>query len=439
MTPDSRQVYEEGLYVPLMRFAADGKVNATLIEIVEGNVREPVQVVGDLYSLAACNDVGSRRLVAMMDEFEIESLDRLGGHILEKSRAASLELIGKLKPGVYHNTMRVDGYDKPIDLVAKLTIAADGITVDFTGTSGVSGFGINVPACYTEAYTAFGVKCIVAPKVPNNAGSLSVIRVSAPPGSILNALRPAPVATRHVTGQMLPDVVFGCLHQALGGGVPAEGTSCLWNLHAVGGPGAVDVDPAELASASRFSVISFHSGGTGARPGKDGLSATAFPSGVRNVPVEVTEAISPLLVRRKEYRPDSGGPGANRGGLGQVMEVECLDDAPFSVDANYDRIEFPPRGREGGRNGMAGALRLASGGVLRGKGHQTVPRGDRVVIEMPGGGGLGDPRTRPVERVLADVRAGLVTREAAARDYGVVIAADGAIDQRATDTRRAGA
>ncbi len=422
-----------------MRFAAEGKVNDTLIEIVEGNVREPVQVVGDIYSLAACNDVGSRRLVSMMDEFEIASLDRLGSHILEKSRAASLELIGKLKPGVYRNTMRVDGYDKPIDLVAKLTIAAAGIDVDFEGTSGISGFGINVPHCYTEAYTSFGVKCIVAPKVPNNAGSLSVIRVRAPEGSILNALRPAPVATRHVTGQMLPDVVFGCLHQALGGGVPAEGTSCLWNLHAVGGPGAVDVDPAELLKAQRFNVVSFHSGGTGARPGKDGLSATAFPSGVRNVPVEVTEAISPLLVRRKEYRPDSGGPGTNRGGLGQVMEVECLDDAPFSVDANYDRIEFPPRGREGGHAGMAGALRLKSGGTLRGKGHQTVPRGDRVIIEMPGGGGLGDPRQRPVDRVVADVRAGLVTREAAARDYGVVIAADGGLDKTATDARRAGA
>jgi N-methylhydantoinase B len=439
LTPDGRTVYEEGLYVPLMRFAREGTVDQSLIEIVEGNVREPVQVVGDLYSLAACNDVGSRRLVTMMDEFEIESLDRLGAHILEKSRAASLELIGKLKPGTYRNSMRVDGYDKPLDLVATLTISETGIDVDFTGTSGVSGFGINVPHCYTEAYTSFGVKCIVAPKVPNNAGSLSVIRVTAPEGSILNAKRPSPVATRHVTGQMLPDVVFGCLHQALGGGVPAEGTSCLWNLHAVGGPGAVDVDPAELLGATRFNIASFHSGGTGARPGKDGLSATAFPSGVRNVPIEVTEAISPLLVRRKEYRPDSGGAGANRGGLGQVMEVECLDAAPFSVDANYDRILHPPRGREGGHDGMAGGLRLKSGPVLRGKGHQTVPKGDRVIIEMPGGGGLGNPRQRPVEHVVADVRAGLVTREAAARDYGVVIAADGGLDKAATDTRRAGA
>jgi N-methylhydantoinase B len=439
MVPDARNVFEEGLYVPLMRFAAAGKIDQTLIDIVEGNVREPVQVVGDLYALAACNDIGSRRLVAMMDEFDIDTLDRLGAHVLDKSRAASLELIAKLKPGTYRNAMRVDGYDKPIDLVATMTISPRGIDVDYTGTSGLSTFGINVPICYTEAYTAFGVKCIVAPKVPNNAGSLAVIRVSAPEGSILNAKRPAPVATRHVTGQMLPDVVFGCLHQALGGGVPAEGTSCLWNLIAMGGPSAVEADPAEVAHAQPFTVMSFHSGGTGARPGKDGLSATAFPSGVRNVPIEVNEAISPLLIRRKEYRVDSGGPGAHRGGLGQVMEVESLDDAPFAFLANYDRLDHPPRGREGGADGKAGKVYLGSGGVLRGKGQQTVPKGDRVVIEMPGGGGLGDPRHRPVERVLADVRAGLVSREAAARDYGVVIAADGALDRAATDARRSAA
>jgi N-methylhydantoinase B len=186
-------------------------------------------------------------------------------------------------------------------------------------------------------------------------------------------------------------------------------------------------------------IMSFHSGGTGARPGKDGLSATAFPSGVKNVPVEVTESVSSLLIRRKEYRVDSGGPGVSRGGLGQVMVVENRDPAPFSFNANYDRIGHPPRGRDGGGDGLAGAVRLTSGATLRGKGQQTVPRGDRVVIEMPGGGGLGDPRQRPVERVLADVRAGLVSREAAARDYGVVIAADGALDRAATEARRSAA
>ena len=436
--PDARQVYEEGLYVPLMRFATKDGVNETLVDIVKANVREPVQVVGDIYSLAACNDVGGRRLLQMMDEFAIDRLDELGEHILSRSHAASLEAIRKLKKGTYHNRMRVDGYDKPLDLVAALTIADDGIYVDLTGTSGPSAFGINVPFCYTEAYSSFGIKCIVAPKVPNNEGSLSVIKISAPENCILNAKHPLPVQTRHITGQMLPDLMIGCLHEAMGGQVPAEGTSCLWNLFAMGGPGRVDGDPADFINAVTFNVMSFHSGGTGARPGKDGLSATAFPSGVRNVPVEVTEALSPILIRRKEYRIDSGGAGEFRGGLGQVMEVISLDDAPFAISANYDRVDFPPRGRDGGLDGKVGVLRLTSGQKLRGKGQQSIPKGGTLIIEMPGGGGLGDPRKRNAEMVLTDVTLGMVSRDAAAEDYGVVVREDWTIDWPATSAARQG-
>ena len=223
MGPDSRQVYEEGIYIPLMYFARQGKTEEAVLEIIRENVREPTQVIGDLFSLASCNNVGSRRLIAMMDEFGIESFDALSAHILERSRDAMLEAVRKLKPGVYQNEMMADGYDKPVRLAATMTIHHDGIDVDFTGTSGVSAFGINVPFCYCEAYSSFGIKCIVAPKIPNNEGSLSVIRISAPEGSILNAVHPAPVATRHITGQLLPDVMFGCLAKALDGGVPGLG------------------------------------------------------------------------------------------------------------------------------------------------------------------------------------------------------------------------
>ena len=432
MGADARQVYEEGLYIPLMRFAREGKVDETLTDIVAANVREPIQVVGDLYSLATCNEIGCRRLIEMMDEFAIDDLDRLGQHILEKSRQASLEAIRKIKPGDYKFSMRVDGYDKPIDIVATMKIGDSGIDVDFTGTSGVSAFGINVPVCYTEAYASFGVKCIVAPKVPNNEGSLEVIRVTAPEGSILNAKHPAPVAARHVTGQMLPDVMFGCLHQALGGGVPAEGASCLWNLSALGGPGRADGDPADTINATTFTIMSFHAGGTGARPGRDGLSATAFPSGVRNVPVEVNETISPIVIWKKEYRQDSGGAGEFRGGLGQVMEVGTLDTAPFAISAYYDRIDHPPRGRDGGQDGMAGILALESGKKLRGMGQQTIPQKDRLIISMPGGGGLGNPRKRAAASVADDVRQGFISSDAARRDYGVAVNDDGAIDEAET-------
>ncbi|MGB0631487.1 MAG: hydantoinase B/oxoprolinase family protein [Alphaproteobacteria bacterium] len=438
MTSDGRTIYEEGLYIPLMRFAHAGRTDQTLIDIVTANVREPVQVIGDLHSLATCNEIACQRLREMMAEFAIADLDRLGAHILEKSKAAALDAIGKVPPGTYRHQMRIDGLEEPVDLVAEMTVTADGIDVDFTGSSGISSYGINVPLCYTEAYATFGVKCIVAPEVPNNAGSLSTIRISAPEGSILNAVHPAPVSVRHVTGQMLPDVVFGCLHKALGDAVPAEGTSCLWNLYAYGGPGRVEADPRSLADAQPFTVLSFHSGGTGARPGKDGLSATAFPSGVRNVPVEVTEAISPLIVWRKEFRPDSGGAGLYRGGLGQTMELGLLEDAPFAFSALFDRIEHPPRGRDGGGDGAGGAIRLSSGSPLNGKGTQTIPTGERVTIEMPGGGGLGAPAARDVALVAADVRAGMVSVEAARAHYRVAVKKSGEIDPAETEKLRNG-
>ena len=388
--PDGRQVYEEGVYVPIMPLAKRGEMNRSLIDLVKANVREPVQVEGDFYSLAACNEAGGRRLLDMMRDFDIDRLDALGAHVVAQSGTAMLEEIRKLPFGTYENGMRIDGYDKEIDLVAALTIGEDGIDIDFAGTSPISTYGINVPITYTQAYASFGVRCVIGAKVPNNAGSLDPVRVTAPEGSILNAPHPCAVAARHVVGQMLPDVVLGCLQQALGGGVPAEGTSCLWNPMLLGGHGLVG--EADYGEATPFAMNVFHAGGTGARPGKDGLNATAFPSGVRNTPVEINETIAPIVIWKKEYRTDSGGPGRYRGGTGQVMEIGHAEGAPFAISAMFDRVVHPPRGREGGQAGRTGRVRLASGKDLRGKGRQPIPAGDRLIMEMPGGGGLGDPR-----------------------------------------------
>ncbi len=293
MGPDGRQVYEEGLSIPLMALAREGHMNDDLLRVIRANVREPLQVEGDVYALAACNDEGSRRLVEMMEEFDIANLDRLGEHIIETSRQATIEAIGKLKKGSYRNSLTMDGYDRPLTLAAEMTIVGDGIHVDYSGTSPASAFGINVVLNYTTAYTAFGVKCLVAPEVPNNAGSLAPITVSAPEGCLLNAKRPRAVAARHTVGHMLPDVVFGCLHHVLEGGVPAEGASSLWIPQIYGGADVLDELGAEEGRAPPdirpFSTAIFHCGGAGARPGKDGLDVTAFPSGVRTIPVEATE------------------------------------------------------------------------------------------------------------------------------------------------------
>ncbi|MBT4487199.1 MAG: hydantoinase B/oxoprolinase family protein [Rhodospirillaceae bacterium] len=432
---DGRQVYDEGLYLPILPLAKEGVMDEAILEIVRANVREPVQVEGDLYSLMACNEIGCRRLVEMMDEFELAELDALGEYMVEHSHQAMLDEIAKLPKGTYHNSMRIDGYDMPLDLVAALTIADDGIYVDFDGTSGVSNKGINVPITYTQAYASFGVRCLVGSTVPNNAGSLSAVKVTAPEGSILNAPHPCAVAARHVTGQMLPDVVMGALHKAVAGKAPAEGTSCLWNPALMGGHGLVPNE--DFGDATPFAVGLFHTGGAGARPKKDGLSATAFPSGVRNTPVEINESIAPIVVWRKEYRPDSGGPGEYRGGTGQIMEIASAEGAPFAIAATFDRVHHAPRGREGGLDGFTGKIELKSGTALRNKGTQSIPRGDSLHLEMPGGGGYGDPKARDPELVAMDVRDGMVSAAAALDHYGVVLDAKGAVDTAATEKRRA--
>lgn len=435
--PDGRQVFEEGLYIPIIPLAEEGVMNETLMEMVRWNVREPVQVEGDIYSLAACNDIGSRRLIEMMTEFELDSIDELGEHIIENSRRAMLEEIAKLPKGTYENQMQIDGYNDQIDLVATLTIADDGIDIDFTGTSGISEYGINVPITYTEAYASFGVRCVIGSTVPNNAGSLGPVRVTAPEGSLLNAPFPCAVAARHAIGQMLPDVMLGCLHKAVDGIAPAEGTSCLWNPVLYGGHGVAGKVEGE---ASIFTVTLFHNGGTGARPGKDGLSATAFPSGVRNTPVEINEAISPIVIWEKEYRTDSGGAGEHRGGLGQVMRITNKEDAPFVMSSMFDRVGHPARGLKGGADGLAGRVYQTppAGDVIemKAKGRQRVAERNELTMAMPGGGGYGDPKQRDAEKVALDVRDGLVSVEAALADYGVVLAADGAVDGDATRQAR---
>ena len=412
--PDGRQVYEEGLNIPIMPLAKKGEFSESVLQILRANVRNPVEVEGDLYSLASCNDVGGRRLVAMMREFKLENLEELGCHIIGASRDGMLSEIKDLPHGVYKNAMRIDGYEKELDLVCAMTISDNGIDLDFEGTSTKSNFGINVPVTYTEAYATFGVRCVIGSRVPNNAGSLEPIRIHAPVGCILNAPHPAAVTARHVIGQMLPDVVLGCLHHIIPDRIPAEGTSCLWNPVLLGGHGLTDED---YGDATPFAMNTFHSGGTGARPGKDGLDATAFPSGVRNTPVEVNETIAPLIFWKKEYRIDSGGAGAHRGGVGQVMEVSHAQGAPFAINTMFDRVIHPPRGRNGGNNGMTGRLYLKSGTELKGKGRQSIPKGERIVMEMPGGGGLGDPKARDRKAILNDVQNGLVSVEQAQSVY----------------------
>ncbi|MFC1690395.1 hydantoinase B/oxoprolinase family protein, partial [Pseudomonadota bacterium] len=407
-----RQVYEEGLNIPMSHLFRAGELNQTLLEIIRANVRDPRSAEGDLHSLAACNEAGAVSLVETMREFGMSELDQGGQMIMKNSREAMLEEIRRLPFGTWQNSMRIDGYDEPVDLVCALTIGESGIDVDFSGTSPVCGHGINVPLTYTQAYASFGVRCVVGNDVPNNAGSLDVVRVTAPEGCILNAPRPAAVSARHTIGQMLPDVVLGCLEEPLGGHVPAEGASCLYGPVFLGGRGLIQGSKSEP-----FVINAFYAGGAGGRPGKDGLDCTAFPSGVRSTPVEITESTAPLIIWRKEYRPDSGGVGEFRGGVGQIMEFAHAEGEAFAVSKMFDRIDHPPRGRSGGGPGKPARVYTSDGTRLRGMGREIIPAGQSMILETAGGGGRGLPQDRDPEKTKRDIDSGLSSEALQLQDH----------------------
>jgi len=218
--------------------------------------------------------------------------------------------------------------------------------------------------------------------------------------------------------------------------VAAEGSSALWNPPLRGGASVSGQARGNRRVLPDFEIITFNSGGTGARPTLDGLDATAFPSGVRTMPVEATENVAPVIFWRKELREGSGGPGRMRGGMGQVMEIGTKGELEFAVNAVFDRVANAPKGREGGLPGAAGVVALKSGATLRTKGFQIIPDDERLILLLAGGGGMGDPATRDPALVARDVRDGLVSAAAARSQYRVVVGRDGQLDEAATRALR---
>jgi len=413
---DAASVYEEGLYIPIMKFADRGTVDETLVRIIRGNVREPDQLIGDIYALTTCNDIGHRRLIDMMDEFELADLDGIAAFILDNSRRATIERIAALPQATAQGEMTMDGFDRPITLKVKVSVQGDRIVSDFTGSSGLDKKGINCPLVYAKAYACYALKVAIAPEIPNNAASLAPFEITAPENSIVNALHPAPVALRHIVGHFVPDAVYDAFDKIVPGLVPAEGAGCLCNFQVSLRP---RTDAPAPATARRSEVLTFNSGGSGARPDHDGLNATAFPSGVMTMPIEATEHAGPVIIWRKELRPDSGGSGKTRGGLGQYMEVGAQEGHEFDIQAMFDRGDHPARGRRGGGNGANTTIVRSDGAAMHVKGKQFVPHGARVVMAFPGGAGYGDPSERGIDLVKRDLARGYISAETAARDYNM--------------------
>jgi N-methylhydantoinase B len=415
LSAEAREVFEEGLRIPIMKLFERGEPNKILMQIVRANVRQPDEVIGDFYAQAACNETGGRALLEMMDEFGLVSIDPVADEIIRRSEAAVRAEIEKLPNGEWTNETWSDGFEEPIVVRCAVKIAGDEIFIDFTGSSPQSTRGINVVLNYTHAYASFAIKAAICPDVPHNEGSFRPVHVSAPPGSILNALDPAPVASRQVIGHFIPSAIFAALSGALPGRLMAPGADPIW----------LSVWRGQNPS---FTLTLFQVGGTGARPTKDGLNAVGFPSGVAGVPAEVIESLSPVVMKRRQLRPDSGGAGTWRGGLGQLTEFTRRGAGRWSVSSIADRTVYAAPGLLGGQSGATGEVTLGDGTRLNAKALKDLKDGETVHVNLPGGGGYGDPLKRDVEKVRWDVVEAYISPEEAERCYGVAVRYTGKAD-----------
>lgn len=380
----ARDVYEEGLWIPISKLMVGGKRNEDVWKFILVNVREPRHMAGDLHAQMASAEVGAARLLALCDDHGLPDLQALADEILDRSEAATRESIRALPAGTYRARSVLDLADGS-EIVIQVAISVDSergqITVDYAGSSGASPFGINVVKNYTHAYTTFTIRSVLNPDVPNNSGSLAPIEVVAPPGSIVNAQPPAPCTARHVVGMFLPMPLLKALAQVLPEAVMAEGAAAVWTMQVHG----THVDGRPFVT-SMFN----YAGGTGARAHKAGLSATAYPTGVAAVPVEVVEASAPLRFIRKELRRGSGGIGKSSGGLGQIIEFTVDTGRSWTLNAVTSRLAHGPEGLFGGRPGATGRFTV-NGEPVTTQRRMDLASGDVVRLELPGGGGYGQP------------------------------------------------
>ena len=378
----ARDVFEEGLWIPICRLMIGGERNHDVWRFILSNVRQPDHMAGDLQAQMASGEVGARRLLALLEQHDLADIEELADEIINRSEAATRAAIKELPSGTYSSKAELDLADGSrihIACAVKVDAEKGEILVDYTGSSGASPYGINVVRNYTHAYTTFAVRSVLNPDLPNNFGSLAPILVEAPVGSIVNAVSPQPCTARHVVGMFLPNALLKALAQIRPESAMAEGAGAVWTMQVSG-----NYDDGRPFITSMFT----YAGGVGARATKPGLSATSYPTGVSAVPIEVVEASAPIRFYRKELRPGSGGKGRTIGGLGQTVEFTVDASKGWQLNAVTSRLAVAPEGIFGGEAGEAGNFTVNDEPV-RTQARVALKSGDRVRLDLPGGGGYG--------------------------------------------------
>src|SRR5712692_9600466 len=380
---EAREIFEEGLHIPLMKLREDGRTNETLIGLIRANVRTPDQTVGDIWAQVGANGLMEKHLLALMDDGGLDALTGLGDELFARAERAMREAIRAVRDGTYRYAMRTDGVDAPLEYRVALTVAGDEIVCDYAGTSPQQPRAINCVYAYTYAMTAYAIRCALLPTLANNEGMYRPLHVKAPEGCLLNPRFPAAVVSRAMTDHYVPMLVFGALHRVIPDRVMAGVGSPLWGITQYG----------VRDDGKPYTNVLFFNGGMGATARKDGEHVLSWPSNISSTPVEVAERNSPLFFRHKRMRAGSGGPGRFRGGLGQDILIESQSPRPIVVSFMAERTTFPAPGLAGGGAGGLGDVRINGKKVDHRRQH-VLAHGDTVLVSTPGGGGYGPARAR---------------------------------------------
>lgn len=397
---EAREVFEEGLQIPLAKIVHAGRRDETMVEMIRANVRTPDQTMGDIWAQVSANELMERRVLRLMEEYGLDSLEPLAGELFSRSEVAMRQAIRAVPDGTYRYGIETDGVDRPFQFQLALTISGDEVVADFAGTSPSQPRAINCVLAYTYAMTAYAIRCALLPGLPNNEGMYRPVRVEAPEGSLLNPRFPSPVVSRSVTGHYVPVLVLGALHQVIPDRVMAAVGSPLW---AVTQSGVRDTD------RKPYTNVLFFNGGMGATSTKDGESVLSWPSNISSTPVEVAERNSPLFFHYKRLRPGSGGSGQFRGGLGQDILMESESESPITLSFMAERTRVPAPGLAGGGEGGLGDVRI-NGRTIDNRKQHLASRGDRILVRTPGGGGYGPTTERDPEAGARDRALGYTSK-----------------------------